>query len=801
MGTAKKAAIRIRSDLTSKWAYALVFVASVCLFLSFQLGLSTVSPLLVNIGDETDEGYLRGFHQREWNEWSSFRWTMARSYVTLPEAGHIPVTITLAINGWRPEQQAAPRVALLANDREVARFVAEKELRVYEFRYIPPVLALERDLVLEIHSDTFAPPADEAERTLGVLVDSVQIAPIAEAVWSSYLLSVALLSVAMGIWYLVVCSLGGAAWQSCLGAAALLALICLVIVLYPLKLFGVSLLVLGFCFLSYGSLLIIDATSSGAQLKRSITSVVGAAAIFYGRLAGSLTRSSRVTALVLLLALCANLLIAVPAMVDEVALVLKNPILSYGDKMKQRWGDFYSRTAFAQESTAPDAVLAYVPWLSNIGWRADRNPSGVSLMEYFLYPRHFMTPAENDGRKEFTHIWVVQTRSYRAETEDEGWPQFYVPVRWVTFMPQRRQVWTDSFTLQTDSQAVVLEDFEGSAIFVEWASEARRVTGDTPQIVTTTRPEFRIVDASPGDCGLGFNGNPYTTRALYLDLTYTQSEYDYWGKSVDLALDEVTSIEALVRSNMEQRVNIVGEVRFADGHVAVFGSPANQAADRWECLKIDDIYNRARDFGLARGWDVRGMRISMVGVNAGHPPPMPYLEKWGVVEIARGGEQAAWTVGSEIENGPYHFSLGQSFEGAGKLAEAMAEYQQAIQLEPGDARFHLASGEVLRRQGEVEEAMAAYERAILLAPGIAWPHFALGEHYFEIGDEEVALLEYQRAIAISPNLSEAIFALGGLHEARGELPDAYAQFEVLSRFPFDSYHQAALEAMQRIEDK
>jgi hypothetical protein len=770
----KRVAPRLAPDLKDRLLYLLLVLSAVSLFLCFQLGLRSLSPWVVNVGEEGDQAYVTDFHQRESNEWSSFRWTESRSYITFPDAGYIPAAVTLTINAWRPDAQPGPKVLLLANGRQFASFAAAKELQTYGFSYVPPVLPLEQNLVVEIRSDTFAPPSDEAGRTLGVLVDAVQLSPIGGPAWSAHLLVLALLSLTTGVAYLMMRLLGAPGRASFTATLVLLALACSVLVGHPLKVFSLAILSFASCSIAYGSLLVSE------KLRRSLVALPRMALLGYRRFARAFPLASQVAALALLGGLCINVATALPRMIEEVAFAATHPHLSYTDKMSEKWGDFYNHITFVRDNTPPEARIAYVPW-AGPSWRPDpKSMARVSLMQYFLYPRHVLTLGDDSGNGDYTHIWMVPTRSYEEETAEEGWPQFYVPAKTVTYMPQTRQVWVDDFVMKQGAQTIVLEDFEGDTPFDEWASQARRVISET------------VISAAPA-------GNP--GQALHLDLTYTQSDYDYWGKPVDLPLVEGASVQAMVRSNMEQRTNIVIQVRFGDGHAAVFGSPANQETDAWEMLKIDTIHNRARDFGLSRGWDVGNMRITMIGVNPGHPAPMPYMEGWGVLEIAGSAEGLGLRAGPRVENGPYHFALGQAYEGAGRLAEASAEYRQAIVLEPGDARFQLALGEVLRSQGGMERAMAAYMQAIALAPEIAWPHFGLGELWFHTGEHDLALAEYQQALAISPNLSAARFALAGLYEEKGLLRQAYARYEVLSRFTYDPYHRAASEAMQRIEEQ
>lgn len=233
-----------------------LFSSAVCLFLSLQAGLIIQSPRLVNVGDEGDQVYVSNFHQREGNESSSFRWSKARSYLTFPDAGYVPMSISLTINGWRPDDQPAPRVLLLANGRQLAFFVAAKELQTYEFQYVPAVVPLEKDLIVEIRSDTFTPASDEAGRTLGVLAVSAQFTAIAGPVWSSYLLLVVLLSLATGLLFLILRLLRPAGWPSFAATLAFLSLTCAVVVASPLKTFSLALWTSASCSVAYGSLLV-----------------------------------------------------------------------------------------------------------------------------------------------------------------------------------------------------------------------------------------------------------------------------------------------------------------------------------------------------------------------------------------------------------------------------------------------------------------------------------------------------------------------------------------------------------------
>jgi len=205
----------------------LLFLSAAILFLSFRAAVLATPPFTLNVGDYDDELYVHGFHQREANEWSTFRWTKAHSSITVPGARNLPATITLALNGWRPEGEPGPRVRVVAHGQELANVIAKTEMTSYQIEYTPGSPSLSTRLVLDIYAETFSPPTDAANRTLGVLVDSVEVRPTDEAWWRSDWLSIGALCAAIAISYLVLRSLGMANLWAFAGSLAILALLSL----------------------------------------------------------------------------------------------------------------------------------------------------------------------------------------------------------------------------------------------------------------------------------------------------------------------------------------------------------------------------------------------------------------------------------------------------------------------------------------------------------------------------------------------------------------------------------------------
>jgi tetratricopeptide (TPR) repeat protein len=126
--------------------------------------------------------------------------------------------------------------------------------------------------------------------------------------------------------------------------------------------------------------------------------------------------------------------------------------------------------------------------------------------------------------------------------------------------------------------------------------------------------------------------------------------------------------------------------------------------------------------------------------------------------------------------------LGYVYRTLGRYDEAIAAYQQAIQLDPTVTAFHNNLGYVYRAQGRYDEAIAAYQQVLQLEPTYVLSRMSLAACYRKVGErvkyeEQVALARqgigqeslYNRACfeAICDNVEEA---LTFLQEAITEKP-------------------------------
>ncbi|MDJ0533290.1 MAG: tetratricopeptide repeat protein [Xenococcaceae cyanobacterium MO_207.B15] len=124
-----------------------------------------------------------------------------------------------------------------------------------------------------------------------------------------------------------------------------------------------------------------------------------------------------------------------------------------------------------------------------------------------------------------------------------------------------------------------------------------------------------------------------------------------------------------------------------------------------------------------------------------------------------------------------YYDLGYAYKQQGKLEEAIAYYQQAIEIDPQYADPHNGLGNVYKGQGKLDEAISGYEQAIQLDPQFVYPHYNLGLVYADQGKLEEAIAYYQQAIEIDPQYADPHNGLGFIYLSQGNLEEAISAYQ------------------------
>lgn len=109
-----------------------------------------------------------------------------------------------------------------------------------------------------------------------------------------------------------------------------------------------------------------------------------------------------------------------------------------------------------------------------------------------------------------------------------------------------------------------------------------------------------------------------------------------------------------------------------------------------------------------------------------------------------------------------HFNIGNELVARDRIEEGVAQYRDAIRLEPGNALANHNLGAVLAGQGDLEGAKEHFERALEIAPGyaqarsnLARVHNDLGLAQLEAGERERAAASFEEALRVDPGFAQA----------------------------------------------
>ena len=135
---------------------------------------------------------------------------------------------------------------------------------------------------------------------------------------------------------------------------------------------------------------------------------------------------------------------------------------------------------------------------------------------------------------------------------------------------------------------------------------------------------------------------------------------------------------------------------------------------------------------------------------------------------------------------------------SGNLAEAIAHYETALDLEPDRAEIQTSYALALMQNGDAAGALGAAEKAVALDPEDGHSHYALGHILRVTGKTAPALASLSRAVAIDPEFMMALYEEGMLLAETGRLPEALANFEkFLKARPGDSSATEAVASLRK----
>ena len=108
----------------------------------------------------------------------------------------------------------------------------------------------------------------------------------------------------------------------------------------------------------------------------------------------------------------------------------------------------------------------------------------------------------------------------------------------------------------------------------------------------------------------------------------------------------------------------------------------------------------------------------------------------------------------------------------GELTRAIADYSEAIRISPNVHYFYLHRGQAYAANHQLDEAVADYKQALFYQPESVPSFVALGDAYMEQGRRAEALAAFQQAMRRKGNLLEVYPGIAAKLTALRAVPDA-----------------------------
>jgi protein O-mannosyl-transferase len=160
---------------------------------------------------------------------------------------------------------------------------------------------------------------------------------------------------------------------------------------------------------------------------------------------------------------------------------------------------------------------------------------------------------------------------------------------------------------------------------------------------------------------------------------------------------------------------------------------------------------------------------------------------------------ALWEHASQVtrNNARAHANLGVALARGGQRGRAIAEYGEALRIEPRYPEAHNNLALALAAEGKTQEALAHYQDAVHLMPDYVNAHTNMANLLDESGRGEEAIAHYREAIRLDPTHVLARVNLAVTLARAGRLGEAIAELEAALRL--DPGNEAARKMLEEMK--
>jgi tetratricopeptide (TPR) repeat protein len=180
--------------------------------------------------------------------------------------------------------------------------------------------------------------------------------------------------------------------------------------------------------------------------------------------------------------------------------------------------------------------------------------------------------------------------------------------------------------------------------------------------------------------------------------------------------------------------------------------------------------------------------------------PVSLVQTWKRCQIWR-DSGALWT--DVIRQYPGRIydaynNRGKYYFDTGRYAEALADYDQALALDPKPARTYFSKGSALGRLGQRDAALACFDRALTLDPSLVEARSDRAGIRLMQGDVPGAISDLDEAIRLNPGFRGSYVNRGSAYAMAGDLERAVADYR--HAIELDPQHPRVYELWGAIGD-
>jgi tetratricopeptide (TPR) repeat protein len=136
-----------------------------------------------------------------------------------------------------------------------------------------------------------------------------------------------------------------------------------------------------------------------------------------------------------------------------------------------------------------------------------------------------------------------------------------------------------------------------------------------------------------------------------------------------------------------------------------------------------------------------------------------------------------------LDSAEEYLARGDLYASASNWEAAIADYDQALALNPDYAEAYNNRGYAYYWSYDAARAVEDFNRAIALRPDYPYAYNNRGTAYMTQGDMQPALVDFSHAIALQPDFPQAYTNRGNAYLRTGQIALALADFEQAGQHP------------------